>query len=81
MDHCSVISNEIKVERQNGEKFSSLTPSSLVFDSSANGEVPVYAHGSSNEFANPLVLSNPSVVVQNRVTIPEVIFCLFQNRF
>ena len=66
-DHCSISFNTIKVEMNDGaeikipERNSTLA---LTFNRLSSGQIPIYAYGTADGYANPFVQTNTVISVR-----------------
>ena len=60
-DHCSISFNTIKIEMDDGERIEIPDQNStlaLTFNRLSSGQIPIYAYGSADGYANPFVQTN-----------------------
>ena len=66
-DHCSISFNTIKIEMNDGaeieipERNSTLA---LTFNRLSSGQIPIYAYGTADGYANPFVETNTVISVR-----------------
>ena len=66
-DHCSISFNTIKIEINDGEEIEIPERNStlaLTFNRLSGGQIPIYAYGSANGYANPFVQTNTVISVR-----------------
>ena len=66
-DRCSISSNTIKIEMNDGEGIEIPGRNStlaLTFNRLSSGQIPIYAYGTADGYANPLVETNTVISVR-----------------